>query len=74
MKRDYQDTLSWIVNRVHKKTKIPKKDVLEVLGQIADLRWDWRKSRFDLYGLEIEETLHKFGEDRCPSDRIEDLS
>lgn len=74
MKKDYQKKLDWVAKRIQKKTGITKEQTLEVLGQIADLRWDWRKSKYDFFGLDISDVLHDLAEDRCPSDRIEDLS
>lgn len=68
-----QKIINFIINRVSKKATIPKPTVKEVLGVIADLAWDWKNSEYDLYGLQLEETLQALGRERCPQDRIEDL-
>lgn len=70
---EYKDRIDYMVLRASKKTGLTKKQVREVFGVIADLRWDWKKSKYDLCGLEIEKVLEILGDRRCPLDRLEDL-
>jgi hypothetical protein len=66
--------LRWIENRVKAKANIKPEVTREVLGVIADLVWDWEKSQYDFWGLDIEETLKFLGKERCPKGRRKDLS
>jgi hypothetical protein len=56
----------WLVNRITKKTKVEREVVISVLGAVADMQWDWEHSRYDLYGLQLEEILEDLGKERAP--------
>lgn len=71
---EHKKKLRWIANRLKEKYYIPHKQTTAVLGAIADLRWNWQRSKYDLYGLDIGELLEEFGKERCPPDRMDDLA
>lgn len=73
MEKRNGEVLSWLRNRLKAKYKIPKGQTQQVLDAIADLRWDWRHSKYDLYGLCIEEVLADLGANRAPRDRQDDV-
>ena len=60
------ETLKWLKKRIAKKTGVTPKVAEEMLGCIADLTWDYRKTKYDLYGLDLMNVLEELGEERCP--------
>jgi hypothetical protein len=73
MDKRNSEILSWLRNHLYKKYKIPKRQTQAVLDAISDLRWDWKHSKYDLYGLCIEEVLADLGAARAPYDKKEDV-
>lgn len=73
MEKRNSEVLSWLRNRLKRKYKIPKDQTQKVLDAISDLRWDWRHSKYDLYGLCLEDVLEDLGHKRCPRERKNDL-
>lgn len=59
----------WLVEMLQKKHGISKVQSHSVLNGIADLTWDWNNSEYDIYGLELEETLTAIGAKRKPKYR-----
>ncbi len=68
MEKRTQEAFRWIQNRVHKKTKIKQEVTAKVLETIADLYWDWSHSKYDLYGIQIEDLLEDLGKSRAPKE------
>lgn len=69
LNQDQKAAFDFIINRIATLTKVTKNDAQEVLGVIGDLIWDWDKSEYDLYGLQIEELLEAIGESRRPKEK-----
>lgn len=74
MKKHDKDALKYLVNRIYLETGVTKKQTMSVLGFIADMRWDWEGKKYDFYGINIERLLADLGEDRCPLEKIENLT
>jgi hypothetical protein len=73
MEQRNSEVLSWLRNRLHRKYKIPKDQTQKVLDAMSDLVWDWKGSKYDLYGLQIEDVLRDLGVNRAPRDRKDDV-
>jgi hypothetical protein len=74
MENRNQKAFIWLKNRLKRKYKIKPQDTEKVLGAIGDLIWDWKDSKYDIWGLGILEILLMIGKKRCPKDRKKDLS
>lgn len=66
MTKRNKEMLAWLTNYVAKTAKLPKRDVALMLGTIGDLNWNWSRTKYDLWGLDLTPALNELGERRKP--------